>query len=464
MAMPLVAVVGRPNVGKSTFFNYLAGTRVSIVDDSPGVTRDRIYSHAIWRERKFSIVDTGGIEPDSQDFIFRSMREQAQIAIDTADVILFMVDFKAGLTAADQEIAYLLRKSKKPVVVAVNKVDQIGETPAGVYEFYNLGIGDVFGISSVHGLGMGDMLDALVEHFPDGLDNEEEADIISVAFIGKPNAGKSSIVNKMLGYNRTIVSDMPGTTRDAIDTYLENSYGKYNVIDTAGLRKKSRIESGVEKYSMIRALAAIERADVCVIVIDAQDGVTEQDTKVAGYAHNEGKASIFVVNKWDLVEKETGTLEDYEKAVRESFSFMSYTPILFVSAKTGQRIDKLFQLINHVSEQSQIRLTTGVLNDLISEAVAMVPTPQDKGKHLKIFYATQVGVKPPQFVLFINKKELMHFSYERYLENQLRKNFGFEGTPIRLILRPKEENQVKKGFSPKNKRKREPLEGVPDEY
>lgn len=462
MALPLVAVVGRPNVGKSTFFNYLAGTRVSIVDDTPGVTRDRIYSHATWRDRKFSIVDTGGIEPDSQDFIYKSMREQAQIAIDTADVILFMVDYKTGLTAMDSDVASLLRKSKKPIVVAVNKVDHIGETPAGVYEFYNLGLGDIYPISSVHGLGTGDLLDAIFEHLPQATDVDEENEVISVAFIGKPNAGKSSIVNKMLGYERSIVSDIPGTTRDAIDTYIENSYGKYNIIDTAGLRKKSRIDSGIEKYSMIRALAAIERADVCVIMIDAQDGVTEQDTKVAGYAHNDGKACIFVVNKWDLIEKQTGTLEEYEKTVRESFGFMLYAPVLFVSAKTGQRIDKLFQLINHVSQQSQIRLTTGVLNDLIAEAVAMVPTPQDKGKHLKIFYATQVGVKPPQFVLFINNKELMHFSYERYLENQLRKNFGFAGTPIHLILRPKEESQVKKGFASKPRRKREPKEDPDD--
>ncbi len=458
MALPLVAVVGRPNVGKSTFFNYLAGTRVSIVDDTPGVTRDRIYSHGTWRDRKFSIVDTGGIEPDSQDFIFRSMRDQAQIAIDTADVIVFMVDVKTGLTAMDIDVAGILRKSKKPIIVVVNKVDQVGETPADVYEFYNLGLGEIYPVSSVHGLGMGDLLDAIFEHFPKEDENEEDSDVVSVAFIGKPNAGKSSIVNKMLGYERTIVSDIPGTTRDAIDTYLENSFGKYNIIDTAGLRKKSRIDSGIEKYSMIRALAAIERADVCVIMIDAVDGVTEQDTKVAGYAHNEGKACIFAINKWDLIEKETGTLEEYEKTVKEGFGFMMYAPIVFVSAKTGQRVDKLFQMINHVFQQAQIRLTTGVLNDLIAEAVAMVPTPQDKGKHLKIFYATQVGVKPPQFVLFINNKELMHFSYERYLENQLRKNFGFVGTPIRLILRPKEEKQVKRGFGPKFKRKRDPVE------
>lgn len=459
MAMPLVAVVGRPNVGKSTFFNYLAGSRISIVDDTPGVTRDRIYSHATWRDRIFSIVDTGGIEPASQDFILKSMRAQAQIAIDTADVILFMVDVKTGLTAADQDVAAMLRKSKKPIIIAVNKVDQIGDTPSEVFEFYNLGLGDVYPISSVHGLGMGDLLDAIFEFFPDPSAEEEDPDVVSVAFIGKPNAGKSSIVNKMLGYERTIVSDIPGTTRDSIDTYLENSFGKFNIIDTAGLRRKSKIDNDVEKYSMIRSLASIERADVCVIMIDASDGITEQDMKVAGYAHNEGKACIIAINKWDLVTKETGTLEEYEKAVRESFGFMTYAPIIFISAKTGQRIDKLFQLILHVHNQAQIRLTTGVLNDLIAESVAMVPTPQDKGKHLKIFYATQVGVKPPEFVLFINSKELMHFSYERYLENQFRKNFGFEGTPIRFILRPKEESQMKKkGFSPKAKRKREPLD------
>jgi len=448
MAKPLVAVVGRPNVGKSTLFNFLVGTRLSIVDDTPGVTRDRIYAHATWRDREFSVVDTGGIEPTSQDYILIEMRRQAQVAIDTATVILFMVDAKTGLTASDQDVANLLRKSKKPVIVAVNKVDRVGETPPEVYEFYNLGMGEVFPISSVHGLGMGDLLDAIYGHFPKESEDEEKSDVISVAFIGKPNAGKSSIINKMLGYERAIVSDVPGTTRDAIDTYLENSNGKYNVIDTAGLRKKSRIDTGVEKYSMIRSLAAIERSDVCVIMIDAVDNVTEQDTKVAGYAHHEGKACIIAVNKWDLIEKETGTLEDYKKKVAEHFSFMSYAPIIFISALTGQRITQLFQLINKVSEQSQLRLTTGVLNDLIGEAVAMVPTPQDKGKHLKIFYATQVGVKPPQFVLFINDKNLMHFSYERYLENQFRKNFGFEGTPIRLILRPKEEREMqKKGFT-----------------
>ncbi len=454
MAKPLVAVVGRPNVGKSTFFNYLAGTRLSIVDDTPGVTRDRIYAKASWRDRDFSVVDTGGIEPAAKDRILIEMRIQAQVAIDTADVIVFMVDSKTGMTASDEDVANILRKSDKPILVVVNKVDRIGITPPEVYEFYNLGLGDVYPVSSVHGLGMGELLDAMYEHFPPLSDSEDESEVIPVAFIGKPNAGKSSIINKMLGYERSIVSEIPGTTRDAIDSYLENSFGKYNFIDTAGLRKKSKIDTGIEKYSMIRALAAVERADVCVIMIDANDGVTEQDTKVAGYAHNDGKACIIVINKWDLIEKETKTLENYQKIVQEQFSYMSYAPIVFVSAKTGQRVNNLFKMINDVHAQATKRLTTGVLNDLIGEAVAMVPAPQDKGKHLKIFYATQVGVKPPQFVLFINDKELMHFSYERYLENQFRKNFGFEGTPIKFILRPKEEREVnKKGFGEGRKKK-----------
>lgn len=444
MPKPLVAVVGRPNVGKSTFFNYLAGTRLSIVDDTPGVTRDRIYANASWRDRDFSVVDTGGIEPAAKDRILIEMRRQAQVAIETADVIVLMVDSKTGMTASDEDVANMLRRSDKPVLVVVNKVDKVGATPHEVYEFYNLGLGEVYPVSSVHGLGMGELLDALYEHFPPLTENDEESEVISVAFIGKPNAGKSSIINKMLGYERSIVSDIPGTTRDAIDSYLENSFGKYNFIDTAGLRKKSKIDTGIEKYSMIRSLAAVERADVCVIMIDAVDGVTEQDTKVAGYAHNDGKACIIAINKWDLIEKETKTLETYQKVVEEHFSFMSYAPVVFLSAKTGQRVNNLFKMINEVYAQTTKRLTTGVINDLIGEAVAMVPAPQDKGKHLKIFYATQVGVKPPQFVLFINDKELMHFSYERYLENQFRKNFGFEGTPIKFILRPKEERDVNK--------------------
>ena len=438
MSKPIVAVVGRPNVGKSTFFNYLAGERISIVDDTPGVTRDRIYAESDWRGRPFIIIDTGGIEPQSENIILRSMREQAQIAIDTADVIIFLVDLKTGLTADDQDIATMLRRSAKPVVVAVNKADQVGDTPAGAYEFYNLGLGEIFAISSAHRLGMGELLDAVYSHFPPEADPAAESDRIRVAVIGRPNAGKSSLVNKMLGQERSIVSEVPGTTRDAIDTDLDTPDGNFTLIDTAGLRKKSKIDSSVEKYSMIRALAAIERADVCLIVVDTAGGVTEQDTHIAGYAHHAGKASILVANKWDLVDKATGTLEDYSLRIREQFSFMRYAPILFLSAKTGQRVGKLFKLIKEVNQAAGMRLTTGLLNDLLAESVAMVPTPQDKGKHLKIYYATQVGVHPPQFALFINDRELMHFSYERYLENQFRKNYGFNGTPIWFLLRPKE--------------------------
>jgi len=437
MSKPVVAIIGRPNVGKSSFFNALIGERVSIVDDTPGVTRDRIYSAAAWRDREFLIIDTGGIEPETDDVILRSMRAQAQIAIDTADVILFMCDLKTGLTAADHDIAIMLRKSKRPVVVCVNKVDKVGSLPAELYEFYNLGLGDVYPISASHRLGIGELLDALYEHFPEQADSASDEDSIRVALIGKPNAGKSSLSNKMTGEERSIVSDIPGTTRDAIDSVVENPHGIFTIIDTAGLRKKGRIDDSIEKYSMIRSLAAIERANVCVILIDAVEGVTEQDTKVAGYAHNAGKACILAVNKWDLVDKATGTLEKMEREIRERFSFMSYAPVIFLSAKTGQRVDKLFALISHVHEQAGRRLSTGMLNDILGEATAMVPTPQDKGKHLKIYYGTQVAVYPPQFVLFVNDKELMHFSYERYLENQFRKNFGFEGTPLRFYLREK---------------------------
>lgn len=438
MSKPIVAVVGRPNVGKSTLFNSLAGERVSIVDDTPGVTRDRIYAESEWRGRRFSIIDTGGIEPKAEDQIMRSMREQAEIAIDTADVIIFMVDLKTGLTADDQEIADMLRRSAKPVVVAVNKADQVGAVPPDAYEFYNLGLGDIFTISSAHRLGIGELLDEVYRHFPPETDGSAESDRIKVAVIGRPNAGKSSLINKMLGHERNIVSDIPGTTRDAVDSDLDNEFGHYTLIDTAGLRKKSRIDGSVEKYSMIRSLAAIERADVCLILIDAAEGATEQDTKVAGYAHNSGKASVLVVNKWDLIEKQTGTAEDYADKIRSMFPFMQYAPIVFISVKTGQRITRLYTTINEIYEQSGKRLTTGMLNDLLSEATAMVPTPQDKGRHLKIFYGTQVGIHPPQIALFINDRDLMHFSYERYLENQLRKNYGFAGTPIWFLLRPKD--------------------------
>ncbi len=447
MSAPVVAIIGRPNVGKSSLFNALYGERVSIVDDMPGVTRDRIYARARWREREFVMIDTGGIEPDSDDEILKSMREQAKVAIDTADVILFICDLKSGLVPADEEIAVMLRKSGRPVVLCVNKSDRVGEPPAQMYEFYNLGLGEVFPISAAHRLGIGELLDELFEHFPEERERAEDDEKIRVALIGKPNAGKSSLSNKMIGQDRSIVSDIPGTTRDAIDSEINNEYGSFTVIDTAGLRKKGRIDTSVEKYSMLRSMAAIERADVCVILIDAVEGVTEQDTKIAGFAHNAGKASIFAVNKWDLIEKETGTLEAMRKLLLERFSFMDYAPVVFISAKTGQRVGTLFEKIVQVRQQSIRRLSTGMLNDLIAEAVAMVPTPQDKGKHLRIYYATQIAVGPPQFILFINDKELMHFSYMRYIENQLRKNFGFEGTPIRLFLREKTKETGKGRYS-----------------
>ncbi|MDN5314946.1 MAG: GTPase [Clostridiales bacterium] len=438
MSKPVVAVVGRPNVGKSTFFNSLIGERLSIVDDTPGITRDRIFAESEWRGRKFSLIDTGGIEPKTDNLILREMRRQAELAIEMADVIILLVDLKTGLTADDADIAEMLRKSAKPVLVAVNKSDHVGDMPADAYEFYNLGLGDIFPISAVHRLGLGELLDAAFEYFPGEAENEAEDNRIKVAVIGKPNAGKSSLVNKLLGEDRAIVSDVPGTTRDAIDSELICEQGNFLLIDTAGLRKKSRIDENVERYSMVRSLAAIERADVCMIVIDAAEGVTEQDTKVAGYAHQAGKSCILAVNKWDLVDKETGTLENYQKQVRDRFGFMQYAPVIFISALTGQRTGKLLSLVKQVYEQGGKRLTTGMLNDVIAESVAMVPTPQDKGRHLKIYYATQVAVRPPQFVLFVNDAKLMHFSYERYLENQFRKNFGFTGTPIWFMLRGKE--------------------------
>lgn len=438
MSKPIVAVVGRPNVGKSTFFNYLAGSRISIVEDTPGVTRDRIYTEVEWRSKKFTLIDTGGIEPYSDDIIMQQMKRQAEIAIETADVIIFMVDAKDGMTATDKEVATMLRKSKKPVILTVNKVDRVGDPPPEVYEFYNLGMGDMVVISSVHGLGMGDLLDAVFDHFPENLEDEDEDDVIKVAVVGKPNAGKSSLINSILGEERVIVSNIPGTTRDAIDTHVVNEGQKYTFIDTAGIRKRSKINESIEKYSTIRSWTAIERADVCLIMIDAQDGVTEQDTKIAGYAHQQGKASIIVINKWDLIEKQTGTLEEYRKQVHEALGFMTYAPVLFISAKTGQRVNKIYELIKFVADQAAFRVSTGMLNDLVNEAVAMVQPPSDKGKRLKIFYMTQAGIKPPSFVVFVNDLELFHYSYERYLENQLRKNFGFEGTPIRFIHREKD--------------------------
>ena len=437
MSKPVVAIVGRPNVGKSSLFNALYGERISIVHDTPGVTRDRIYATAKWRERDFVMIDTGGIEPESDDVILKGMRLQAEIAMETADVILFMCDIKAGLTAADEEIAVMLRKAKRPIVVCVNKVDKVGEPPAEIYEFYNLGLGEVIPISAAHRLGIGDLLDAIFDNFPPEDESEHDDGRIRVALIGRPNAGKSSLTNRMVGADRAIVSDIAGTTRDAVDSEVDNEYGKFTIVDTAGMRKKSRIEDVIEKYSMVRALSAVDHADVCVILIDATVGITEQDTRVAGLAHDSGKAAIFAINKWDLVDKETGTLEAMKKMVKDRFAFMDYAPVLFISAKTGQRVDKLFAKITEVYEQACRRLTTGVFNDMLNEAIAMVPTPQDKGRHLKIYYGTQVATNPPTFALFVNDKELSHFSYERYLENQIRKNFGFEGTPIRFFLRNK---------------------------
>lgn len=437
MAKPVVAVVGKPNVGKSTFFNYITGRRISIVEDTPGVTRDRIYAEGEWRGREFVLIDTGGIEPFTGDYIKQQMIRQAELAIETADVIIFMVDVKEGLTSADEDVTIMLRKSQKPVVVAVNKVDNVGDIPPEVYEFYNLGIGEVYTISSIHALGLGELLDAVYEHFPADTGENESEDYIKVAVIGKPNVGKSSLINSVLGEERVIVSDIPGTTRDAIDTPVEREGKKYTFIDTAGIRRKSKIEENIERYSVIRSWTAVDRADVCIVMIDAQDGVTEQDTKIAGYAHEQGKACIIAVNKWDIIKKETGMLESYQKTVISKLEFMSYAPVTFISAKTGRRVDRLFDLIDHVYDQASLHVSTGVLNDVLNEAIAMVQPPSDKGRRLKIRYMTQTGVRPPTFALFVNDMTLMHFSYERYLVNTLRSNFGFEGTPIRFILKEK---------------------------
>lgn len=439
MAKPVVAIVGRPNVGKSTFFNYICGRRISIVEDTPGVTRDRIYAEAEWRNRKFTLIDTGGIEPYAEDMILQQMRRQAETAIEMADVIVFMVDAKDGMTASDKEIASMLRKSSKPVVLAANKADRVGEPPPEIYEFYNLAMGDVMPVSSVHGLGMGDLLDEIYKYFPEEDKEDYDEDVIKVAVIGKPNSGKSSLINRLTGEERVIVSDIPGTTRDAIDTYIEDGEDKYVLIDTAGIRRQSKISENIERYSTLRSWTAIERADVCVIMIDARDGVTEQDTKIAGYAHEQGKASVIVINKWDLVEKETGTLEEYRKKVYEKLGFMQYAPVLFVSVKTGQRVHKLLELVKFVYGQASLRISTGMLNDLLNEATAMVQPPSDKGKRLKIYYGTQSAVRPPTFVIFLNDMELFHYSYERYIENQLRKSYGFEGTPIRFIHRERDQ-------------------------
>ena len=438
---PLIAIVGRPNVGKSMLFNKLVGQRLSIVEDTPGVTRDRLYAEAEWRNRKFDLVDTGGIEPSADSQILAFMRQQAEIAIQHATVILFVCDIKTGLTASDQEVANMLLRSQKPVVLAVNKMDQVGITNPDIYEFYNLGLGDPIAVSAVHGHGTGDLLDACMEYFPPEDEEEEEDDVIKVAIIGKPNVGKSSLVNRILGEQRVIVSDMAGTTRDAVDSYFENQKGKYLFIDTAGMRKKSKVDDRIEKFSVLRATMAIERADVCLILVDANEGVTEQDTKVAGLAHEAGKACIIVVNKWDAIEKDDKTMDHMRQDIRRDLSYMTYAPIVFISALTGQRVDRLFDLINYVNDQASLRITTGMLNTVLADATARVQPPTDKGRRLKIYYMTQIGIKPPHFVCFCNDAKLFHFSYQRYLENQIRSAFGLEGTPVRLTIRQKSDKE-----------------------
>ena len=441
MARPLVAIVGRPNVGKSMLFNRLVGQRLSIVEDTPGVTRDRLYAECEWCGRKFDIVDTGGIEPMTDSEILLFMREQAQIAINAADVIVLVTDIRTGVTAADKDVANMLLRSRKPVVLAVNKADSTGAEDPALYEFYSLGLGDPIAVSAVHGHGTGDLLDECVRYFPEAEEEDEEPDYVKVAVIGKPNVGKSSLINRILGEKRLIVSNVAGTTRDAVDTLFENETGKFMFIDTAGIRRKSKVDERIEKFSVMRAQLAIERADVCLIMIDARDGVTEQDTKIAGLAHEAGKACIVAVNKWDLVDKETGTMEKMRKDIMRDLSFMSYAPIVFISAMTGQRTDRLFELINFANDQSHMRITTGMLNNVLADAQARVQPPTDKGRRLKIYYMTQTGICPPNFVIFCNSRELFHFSYQRYIENQIRAVFGLEGTPIRIVIRQKGEKE-----------------------
>ena len=439
MSKPVVAIVGRPNVGKSTLFNALAGEKIAIVKDTPGVTRDRIYAEVNWLDKDFTLIDTGGIEPESRDVILAQMREQAQIAIDTADVILFMTDVKQGLVDADSKVADMLRRSHKPVILVVNKVDNFQKMMTDVYEFYNLGIGDPMPISAAERIGIGDMLDKVLEHFPERSGTEEEDERPRIAIVGKPNVGKSSIINKLIGEDRVIVSDIAGTTRDAIDTDIVHNGREYVFIDTAGLRRKNKIKEELERYSIIRTVTAVERADVVLIVIDAVEGVTEQDAKIAGIAHDRGKGVIIVVNKWDAIEKNDKTVKEYEQKIRMVLSFMPYAEIMYVSAKTGQRLPKLFDMIDMVIENQTLRIATGVLNEIMTEAVALQQPPSDKGKRLKLYYITQVAVKPPTFVIFVNDKELMHFSYTRYLENRIRDAFGFKGTSLKFFIRERKE-------------------------
>jgi len=435
MPKPIVAIVGRPNVGKSMLFNRLVGERLSIVDDQPGVTRDRLYRETTWRGREFLVVDTGGIEPHTDNEMLKFMRSQANAAIESADVIILVTDIKTGVTAADSDVAVMLQKSKKPTIVAVNKCDKPGEPPADFYEFYSLGLGDPIAISAFHGNGTGDLLDACMEHFPEDDELKVDDDVIKIAVIGKPNSGKSSLVNQILGEERVIVSNVAGTTRDAVDSYFENEYGKFMIIDTAGLRRKAKVDDDIEKYSVLRTLQAIERSDVCLIMIDAKDGVTEQDTKVAGYAHEKGKAAIIIVNKWDLVEKNEKTMKEYEEKVRIGLAYMNYAPVAFMSALTGARVDKIYPMIVSANEQSALRISTGALNDILRDAVMRFQPPSDKGKRLKVYYITQTGIKPPHFVLFVNDAELFHFSYKRYIENRIRDAYGFVGTPVRMTVR-----------------------------
>lgn len=435
MALPIVAVVGRPNVGKSTLFNKLIGQRMSIVEDTPGVTRDRIYSKCEWRNREFMVVDTGGIEPNSDDVILSQMRRQAELAIEKADVIVFLTDIRTGVTANDYDVARMLQKSGKPIILCVNKCDSIGDPPPEFYEFYNLGLGDPIPLSAAHGHGSGDMLDRIFEYFPEETNEDYDEEYIKVAVIGKPNVGKSSLINRVAGEERAIVSNIAGTTRDATDTIVENENGKYVFIDTAGIRKKSKINEKIEHYSVLRAYMAVDRSDVCVIVVDAEVGFTDQDSKVAGYAHEQGKACIVAVNKWDAIDKDSNTMDEFRTKLEKDFSFMSYVPFVFISAKTGLRVDKLFDMINKVHAQNSMRISTGMLNDILAYATTRVQPPSDKGRRLKIYYMTQPSTKPPTFVVFVNRADLFHFSYQRYLENQIRQTFGLEGTPVRFITR-----------------------------